>query len=184
MLLVYRACGGGPEKIDHAIDVAIALAGDPKILFLDEPTTWFDPGARRNAWEVIKGLAGLGKTIFLTSHSMDEVQYLADRVVIIVGGKVVAQGAPDTLAGRQKAATKVRFQLADSIKLPDQFRRAATLQGGIVELQSEEPTRFLHELTSWAIQAGVSLEGLEVTRPSLEDVYLDITGAAPTERTG
>jgi ABC-2 type transport system ATP-binding protein len=173
---VTKLSGGQRRRLD----VAIALAGDPRLLFLDEPTTGFDPGARRNAWEVIKGLAGLGKTIFLTSHSMDEVQYLADRVVIIASGKVVAEGAPDTLAGRQKAATSVRFQLAESIDLPERLRPGATIDGGSIELETQDPTRLLYELTSWAVQAGVSLQGIEVTRPSLEDVYLEITQGEAT----
>jgi ABC-2 type transport system ATP-binding protein len=176
---VTKLSGGQRRRLD----VGIALAGDPRILFLDEPTTGFDPGARRNAWEVIKGLAGLGKTIFLTSHSMDEVQYLADRVVIIAGGKVVAEGTPDTLAGREKAATSVRFQLAQSVDLPDRLRQGARIDGGTIELETQDPTRLLYELTSWAVQAGVSLEGLEVTRPSLEDVYLEITEDAATRAT-
>jgi ABC-2 type transport system ATP-binding protein len=157
------------------LDVAVALAGDPRVLFLDEPTTGFDPGARRNAWEVIKGLAGLGKTIFLTSHAMDEVQYLADRVVIIAGGQIVAEGTPDTLAGREKAAALVRFQLPTGAQLPDRIRTSAKTRDDVVELETDNPTRMLYELTSWAVQANVSLLGLEVTRPSLEDVYLEIT---------
>jgi ABC-2 type transport system ATP-binding protein len=157
------------------LDVAVALAGDPKVLFLDEPTTGFDPGARRNAWEVIKGLAGLGKTIFLTSHAMDEVQYLADRVVIIAGGRIVAEGTPDTLAGREKAAALVRFQLPTGAQLPDRIRSAAKVREEVVELETDDPTRMLYDITSWAVQANISLEGLEVTRPSLEDVYLEIT---------
>jgi ABC-2 type transport system ATP-binding protein len=168
---VTKLSGGQRRRLD----VGIALAGDPRILFLDEPTTGFDPGARRNAWEVIRSLAGLGKTIFLTSHSMDEVQYLADRVVIIAGGKVVAQGTPDTLAGRQKAATSVRFQLAELVDLPERLRQGARIDGGVIELETQDPTRLLYDLTTWAVQAGVSLEALEVTRPSLEDVYLEIT---------
>jgi ABC-2 type transport system ATP-binding protein len=173
---VTKLSGGQRRRLD----VGIALAGDPRLLFLDEPTTGFDPGARRNAWEVIKGLAGLGKTIFLTSHSMDEVQYLADRVVIIASGKVVAEGAPDTLAGRQKAATSVRFQLAATVDLPGRLRQDAKIEGGTIELETQDPTRLLYELTSWAVQAGVSLEGIEVTRPSLEDVYLEITQGEAT----
>ncbi len=176
---VTKLSGGQRRRLD----VGIALAGDPRILFLDEPTTGFDPGARRNAWEVIKSLAGLGKTIFLTSHSMDEVQYLADRVVIIAGGRVVAQGTPDTLAGRQKAATSVRFQLAESVDLPEQLRQGARIDGGVTELETQDPTRLLYDLTTWAVQAGVSLEALEVTRPSLEDVYLEITQGPAAEAT-
>jgi ABC-2 type transport system ATP-binding protein len=156
------------------LDVAVALAGDPRVLFLDEPTTGFDPGARRNAWEVIKGLAGLGKTIFLTSHAMDEVQYLADRVVIIAGGQIVAEGTPDTLAGREKAAALVRFQLPAS-HLPDHIRASAIINEEFVQIETDDPTRTLYDVTSWAMQVGVRLQGLEVTRPSLEDVYLEIT---------
>jgi ABC-2 type transport system ATP-binding protein len=157
------------------LDVAVALAGDPRVLFLDEPTTGFDPGARRNAWEVIKGLAGLGKTIFLTSHAMDEVQYLADRVVIIAGGQVVAEGTPDTLAGREKAAAMIRFQLPIGAQLPDRIRGDAKIRDDMIQIETDDPTRTLYDLTSWAVQANVSLLGLEVTRPSLEDVYLEIT---------
>jgi ABC-2 type transport system ATP-binding protein len=123
----------------------------------------------------MKGLAGLGKTIFLTSHSMDEVQYLADRVVIILAGKIVAEGTPDTLAGREKAAAIVRFQLPANAALPAALRQAVRINDGIVELDTNDPTRTLYELTSWAVQAGISLDGLELTRPSLEDVYLEIT---------
>jgi ABC-2 type transport system ATP-binding protein len=168
---VNKLSGGQRRRLD----VAVALAGDPRVLFLDEPTTGFDPSARRNAWEVIKGLAGLGKTIFLTSHSMDEVQYLADRVAIIAAGKIVAEGTPDTLAGREKAAAIVRFQLPAGSELPERLRAAAHIDDNVVELEAKDPTRTLYDLTSWAVQAGISLEGLEITRPSLEDVYLDIT---------
>jgi ABC-2 type transport system ATP-binding protein len=168
---VTKLSGGQRRRLD----VAIALAGDPRLLFLDEPTTGFDPGARRNAWDVIKGLAGLGKTIFLTSHSMDEVQFLADRVVIIAGGRIVAEGAPDTLAGREKAAAVVRFQLPAAVDLPNSLRQVAKVDGDTVEIETGNPTRTLYDVTSWAVQAGLSLDGLEVTRPSLEDVYLEIT---------
>ena len=177
---VTKLSGGQQRRLD----VAIALAGDPQLLFLDEPTTGFDPGARRNAWEVIKGLAGLGKTIFLTSHSMDEVQYLADRVAIITAGKIVAEGTPDTLAGRQKAPAIVRFQMPANADLPSSLREAARIDDGRVDLETNDPTRTMYELTSWAVQASISLDGLELTRPSLEDVYLQITkSAAGTEGT-
>ena len=171
---VTRLSGGQKRRLD----VAIALAGDPTVLFLDEPTTGFDPGARRNAWEVIKGLAGLGKTIFLTSHAMDEVQYLADRVVIIAAGKVVAEGTPYSLVGRRRADTVVRFRLPDATALPEGIRAAAKVDGDDFELEAADPTRTLFELTSWAIQNRISLEGLQVLRPSLEDVYLEITKEA------
>lgn len=168
---VTKLSGGQRRRLD----VAIALAGDPAVLFLDEPTSGFDPGAKRNAWEVIKSLAGLGKTIFLTSHSMDEVQYLADRVVIIASGKIVAEGAPDTLTSRHAGQTLVRFRLEAAEQLPSPLGAGARRDGGVVTIESSDPTRTLHELTSWALEKHVTLEGLEVTRPSLEDVYLEIT---------
>jgi ABC-2 type transport system ATP-binding protein len=172
---VTRLSGGQKRRLD----VAIALAGDPRMLFLDEPTTGFDPGARRNAWEVIKGLAGLGKTIFLTSHAMDEVQFLADRVVIIAAGKIVAEGTPDSLVGRKQADTLIRFRVErQRIELPDALRSMARLNGESIELETKEATRTLHQLTSWAMEKGVELNGLQVTRPSLEDVYLEITREA------
>jgi ABC-2 type transport system ATP-binding protein len=169
---VTKLSGGQQRRLD----MAVALAGDPRVLFLDEPTTGFDPGARRSAWETIKGLASLGKTIFLTSHSMDEVQYLADRVAIIAAGRVVAEGTPDTLAGREKAAVTIRFRLpSGAAELPPELRASAKAGAAGVELATMDPTRTMYELTSWAVQAGISLEGLEVTRPTLEDVYLQIT---------
>jgi len=167
---VTKLSGGQKRRLD----VAIALAGDPRVLFLDEPTTGFDPSARRNAWDVIKGLRDLGKTIFLTSHSMDEVQFLADRVVIIAAGKIVAEGTPDTLAGREKAAALIRFKRPDSATLPAGVASQAKADGDFVEVRTDDPTRALYELTGWAVQHNFSLEGLEVTRPSLEDVYLQM----------
>ena len=172
---VTQLSGGQKRRLD----VAIALAGDPRLLFLDEPTTGFDPGARRNAWEVIKGLAGLGKTIFLTSHAMDEVQYLADRVVIIAEGKIVAEGTPDSLMARKQADTLIRFRVGpQTIELPDALRAMARVNGESVELETTDATRTLYQLTSWAVEKGVKLDGLQVTRPSLEDVYLEITQEA------
>ena len=171
---VTKLSGGQRRRLD----VAIALAGDPRVLFLDEPTTGFDPGARRNAWEVIKGLAELGKTIFLTSHSMDEVQFLADRVVIISAGKVVAEGTPDTLAGRENAAAVIRFKKPDQASLPAGIVSVTRTDGDFIELETTDPTRALYDLTSWAVQQKLALEALEVTRPSLEDVYLQITEGA------
>ena len=175
---VTKLSGGQRRRLD----VAIALAGDPRVLFLDEPTTGFDPGARRNAWDVIQGLKQLGKTIFLTSHSMDEVQFLADRVVIISAGKVVAEGTPDTLAGREQAAASIRFKLPATASLPAGISSEVKTDGEFLEVQTQDPTRALYELTSWAVQQNLSLESLEVTRPSLEDVYLQITEQADSAR--
>src|ERR671918_43691 len=144
---------GGQQR---RLDVAVALAGDPELLFLDEPTTGFDPAARRGAWEVIRSLKGLGKTIFLTTHYMDEAQYLADEVAIISKGRIVAQGAPASLGGRDTAATRLRFRLPGGAgDLPEPLRTAATVADGGVELSTDNPTKTLHELTGWALERGV-----------------------------
>jgi ABC-2 type transport system ATP-binding protein len=171
---VLKLSGGQQRRLD----VAIALAGDPTLLFLDEPTTGFDPAARRGAWEIVKNLAALGKTIFLTTHYMDEAQYLADDVAIIAGGRIVAHGPPGTLAGRDTAATTIRFfPQGGAPELPEGLKAiAATGEDGSVSITTEDPTRVLHELTGWALQEGVALSSLEVSRPTLEDVYLKITG--------
>jgi ABC-2 type transport system ATP-binding protein len=172
---VIKLSGGQQRRLD----VAIALAGDPELLFLDEPTTGFDPGARRNAWEIVKNLTALGKTVFLTTHYMDEAQVLANRVAVIANGEIVAEGPPGTLAGRDVARTSIRFRVNDAGGLPD---LGQTPRGdGSLELRTEDPTQALHRLTSWAVVRGVTLEGLEVLRPSLEDVYLELTGTEGTE---
>jgi ABC-2 type transport system ATP-binding protein len=164
---------GGQQR---RLDVAVALAGDPELLFLDEPTTGFDPAARRGAWEVIRNLRSLGKTILLTTHYMDEAQTLADEVAIIARGEIVARGDPASLGGRDTAATRVRFRLPAGERLPEGVRSRVAEVGGAVELITEEPTRDLHDLTGWALERTIRLDGLEVSRPSLEDVYLEITG--------
>jgi ABC-2 type transport system ATP-binding protein len=168
---VIKLSGGQQRRLD----VAIALAGDPELLFLDEPTTGFDPGARRNAWEIVRNLTGLGKTVFLTTHYMDEAQYLADRVAVIAKGEIVAEGPPSALGGRDVAKTRIRFQAPSGVELPPAAVGAARTAEW-VELDVDEPTRALNELTAWALDRGVELEGLEVSRPTLEDVYLELTG--------
>jgi ABC-2 type transport system ATP-binding protein len=168
---VLKLSGGQQRRLD----VAIALAGDPELLFLDEPTTGFDPGARRNAWGVVRNLAALGKTVFLTTHYMDEAQTLANRVAVISRGVIVAEGPPSTLGGREAAASIIRFRVRDGADMPPIARDAVKTAVGY-ELRSPDPTRMLHELTGWAIDSGVDLEGLEVARPTLEDVYLELTG--------
>ena len=149
-----KTLSGGQKR---RLDLGIALVGDPDLLFLDEPTTGFDPSARRNAWEMIRSLRSLGKTILLTTHYLDEAQELADRLVVLARGKFVAAGTPAELrAGRVE--TEIRY------------RR----DGREVVLRTPEPTRALHELTSDALAAGRELEALEVRRPTLEDVYLSL----------
>jgi ABC-2 type transport system ATP-binding protein len=175
---VSKLSGGQQRRLD----VAIALAGDPTLLFLDEPTTGFDPGARRNAWQVVKNLASLGKTIFLTTHYMDEAQYLAKQVAIIVAGRIVAQGPPSTLAGRDTAATVIRFRADRDVgDLPASLGEVVRAADGTLSVRTDDPTRTLHELTGWALERRVALDGLEVSRPSLEDVYLEITRSAGVE---
>jgi ABC-2 type transport system ATP-binding protein len=164
---------GGQQR---RLDVAIALAGDPELLFLDEPTTGFDPGARRNAWEIVRNLTALRKTVFLTTHYMDEAQNLASRVAVIARGRIVAEGPPSTLGGRAAAATVIRFGVpSHADDLPDVARDARQVAGRF-ELATTEPTHVLHDLASWAVSRGIELEGLEVLRPSLEDIYLELTG--------
>ncbi len=168
---VLKLSGGQQRRLD----VAIALAGDPELLFLDEPTTGFDPSARRNAWEIVKNLVAIGKTVWLTTHFMDEAQYLADRVAVIAKGKIVAEGPPSTLAGRDQMMARIRFRLDGDAPDTLNMGQHRSADGGY-EILADDPTKPLHDLTGWAIERGVVLEGLEVHRPSLEDVYLELTG--------
>ncbi len=165
-----RLSGGQQRRLD----VAVALIGDAELLFLDEPTTGFDPSARRQAWDVIASLRDLGKTIFLTTHYMDEAQFLADRVAIIRDGRVVAQGKPSELGGRAEAASKITFLWPEDEELPA-VGGAVARGKGIVEITTTEPTRALRNLTTWAMEAGTELSGLSVSQPSLEDVFLELT---------
>ncbi|HEX2468551.1 MAG TPA: ABC transporter ATP-binding protein [Solirubrobacterales bacterium] len=171
---------GGQQR---RLDVAVGLVGDGELLFLDEPTTGFDPTARRQAWGLIANLRELGKTVFLTTHYMDEAQNLADRVAIIAGGDVVAEGTPQTLAGRDAAPTEIRFRLPSEVgreELPQEITRALADGAGavapeLVVLRTGDAVPLLNRLTGWAMDRGVQLIALEVTRPSLEDVYLEVT---------
>jgi ABC-2 type transport system ATP-binding protein len=165
-----RTLSGGQKR---RLDVALGLVGDPELLFLDEPTTGFDPSARRQAWGLVERLGQLGKTVLLTTHYMDEAQVLADRVVVIAGGVVVAEGSPETIGGREQAATVISFTLPAGVAGPP---LGAAADGRRWELASPDPTRDLHQLTSWALERGVALDGLRVARPSLEDVYLRLVG--------
>ena len=153
-----RTLSGGQLR---RLDLALALVGDPELIFLDEPTTGFDPAARRNAWETVRSLKRLGKTILLTTHYLDEAQELADRVAIIKDGRILVQGAPSELGANSASAPFVIAYVG--------------ADGSAVELETDDPTSLLHELTGQALARGERLEGLTVTRPTLEDVYLELT---------
>ena len=155
----FRTLSGGQKR---RLDLGIALVGDPELLFLDEPTTGFDPGARRAAWATIRSLRSLGKTILLTTHYIEEAQQLADRVAVLRLGEIVAAGTPGELTAAAPAS-----------------RISYRLNGEEVVTETEDPVRFLHELTERALRDGLRLEALEVRRPTLEDVYLALTEAAP-----
>jgi len=177
-----RALSGGQLR---RLDVALALIGDPELVFLDEPTTGFDPSARHHAWEVIADLRDLGKTIFLTTHYMDEAQALADRVAVIVAGEIVAEGTPETLGGRDRAMSDISFALpagAALCELPDELSSVARLSDGRVHIAASEPARPLHVLTRWALENDRDLGDLTVGRPTLEDVYLQLTDAREDPR--
>jgi ABC-2 type transport system ATP-binding protein len=170
-----RRLSGGMQR---RLDVAIALAGDPELLFLDEPTTGFDPGARRNAWEMILALSSLGKTILLTTHAMDEAQSLADRVAIINEGLIVAEGDPGTLGADRPTGSVVSFRTAGDVSPPPEL--GFSIGGdGRWSLRIQEPTQVLHALTAWALDGDVAMSELSVARPSLEDVYLALTEDQP-----
>jgi ABC-2 type transport system ATP-binding protein len=151
-----RSLSGGQKR---RLDLGLALVGNPELIFLDEPTTGFDPGARRAAWDTIRKLRSLGTTILLTTHYLDEAEQLADRVAVLREGRIVSEGTPAELTGG-RAETEIRF------------RR----NGELVVEETAEPTRRLNELTGEALERGEELEGLEVRRPTLEDVYLELTG--------
>jgi ABC-2 type transport system ATP-binding protein len=150
-----RTLSGGQLR---RLDLGLALVGDPELVFLDEPTTGFDPAARRQAWETVRGLRSLGKTILLTTHYLEEAHQLADRLAILREGRIVVTGSPNELLSAN-GSVEISF----------------TRNGERIVVQTTEPTRTLHELTGEALAAGQVLEDLEVRRPSLEDVYLELT---------
>jgi ABC-2 type transport system ATP-binding protein len=169
---VNKLSGGQQRRLD----VAYGIIGNPRLLFLDEPTTGFDPSARRGAWELVDNLRALGTTIMLTTHYMDEAQALADEIVVIAGGKVVAQGTPDALGGRDTAAVHIRFRLPDDIDPASLPVDVVIDTHGFATLSTDDEISVLHTLTGWSMKYEVPLEGLVANRPSLEDVYLGLVG--------
>jgi ABC-2 type transport system ATP-binding protein len=161
------------------LDLALALVGDPDLIFLDEPTTGFDPGARRHAWSTIRSLCDLGKTVFLTTHYMDEAQHLANRVAVMNAGQIIAMGRPEELGGRDLRPAEIRFSLPPQWSLgdlPDMPCEQRTLEGDRVVVMTKEPVVATQRITAWAIDHEVDLEQFSVSQPTLEDIYLELTG--------
>jgi len=173
-----RQLSGGQRR---RLDLALALVGDPDLVFLDEPTTGFDPQARRNAWSTMRNLRELGKTIFLTTHYMDEAQTLADRVAIMRGGEIIAIGSPDELGGRNRRPAEIRFALADEsarAELPEVPALDVVVVGATVVIRTDQPVLATARITAWALERGIELQQFAVAQPSLEDIYLELTGGA------
>jgi ABC-2 type transport system ATP-binding protein len=173
-----KKLSGGQRR---RLDLALALVGDPDLIFLDEPTTGFDPAARRQAWSTIRSLCDLGKTVFLTTHFMDEAQSLASRVAVMRAGEIIADGAPDEIGGRDLRPAEIRFSmrvdwsLGDLPEVPMCERR---IDGDRVVIVTTEPVPAVQRITTWALERAVELEHFAVTQPTLEDIYLELTGPA------
>lgn len=170
-----KSLSGGQQR---RLDVGLGIVGNPALLFLDEPTTGLDPAGRRTSWELVRALAGGGTTVILTTHHMEEAEALADQVAIIASGKLVAQGPPASLGGRDQGAATIRFQLPAGITAAE-LPVAVAVDGRSVELRTDRELEVLYELTRWALEHEVRLTGLTVNRHTLEDVYLQLTGVDP-----
>ncbi len=169
-----KTLSGGQQR---RIDMALGLIGDPDLLFLDEPTTGFDPEARRAAWEMIKGLRSVGRTIILTTHYMEEAEYLADRVAVLLDGRIVACAPPSQLLGEGEST--VRFRLpagTEQADLPAPVAAVVAVDEGQAVVSTDRPTALLAELAGWAVARGIELTDLTVSPPSLEDAYLQLMG--------
>jgi ABC-2 type transport system ATP-binding protein len=175
------ALSGGQQR---RLDVGVGIIGNPELLFLDEPTTGFDPSARRSAWNMIEGLKELGTTIVLTTHYMDEAQHLADRVLIMRDGGIVAEGPPQTLGEQLGRETTIRFRTYDGIadRVAGVLGSRPTVTGHETTIASTDPQRDLYRLLEWAQEEGIELPDLEVRRPSLEDVFLEVTSSSENGR--
>ena len=168
---IKRLSGGQQRRLD----VGLGIIGNPELLFLDEPTTGLDPSGRRETWELIHRLAEAGTTVMLTTHYMDEVEALADRVAVLYGQEIVAEGTPSSLGGRDLGAVTIRFRLPDGVTVESLPVPAVPADDGHVAVHTDDEVRVLHELTGWALAHGLPLVGLSVLRTSLEDVYLGLT---------
>jgi ABC-2 type transport system ATP-binding protein len=178
-----KQLSGGQRR---RLDLALALVGEPELIFLDEPTTGFDPAARRHAWSTIRSLCELGKTIFLTTHFMDEAQHLADRVAIMRAGEIIATGRPDELGGRDLRPAEIRFILPSGWSfgdVPELPSDDCTIEGDRVLVRTREAVRAANLLTGWALEHGVELGHFSVAQPTLEDIYLELTNSTAPEVT-
>ena len=174
-----KSLSGGQQR---RLDLGLGIVGNPSLLFLDEPTTGFDPSARRGAWEVVRALTGGGTTVVLTTHYMDEAEALADRVAVINAGRVVAEGTPASLGGRDVGESNIRFRVpgaaASMLPIP-----ANLSNNGVYEIRTDKEIEVLAALTTWALRENLDVVGLTVERLTLEDVYLRLTGYEPETRT-
>jgi ABC-2 type transport system ATP-binding protein len=176
-----KKLSGGQQR---RLDVGLGIIGQPELLFLDEPTTGLDPSGRRDSWDLIRQLTAEGTTVLLTTHYMDEVDALADRVAVLNHAEIVASGTPTSLGGRDSGAVTIRFVLPESVAVSDIPAEVQSVDDGIVEIHTADELRVLHELTGWALEKSLILPGLSVSRLSLEDIYLRLTRDAPKEEVG
>ncbi len=177
-----KVLSGGQKR---RLDLALALIGDPKLVFLDEPTTGFDPSARRDAWGMVERLRELGTTVLLTTHYMDEAEHLSDRIVVIADGQIAAEGTAADLATQVKLQTRISWDPAEvpAEALPEQLR-AGLRSGEQLSLETDDVTQVVHALSTWAIDNGASLDSLAVVRPNLEDTFLRLTDGPGSETEG
>ena len=174
-----RRLSGGQQR---RLDVAVGLSGNPDLFFMDEPTTGFDPASRRNFWDMIKNLRSAGKTILLTTHYMDEAEYLADRVALIIDGRIVITGSPRQLTDLDNV-TLIEFQIENQdISLSDHITEVQKNPDGMFSIDTQTPEKTLYELTKWALDTDVRLGNLKVSRPTLEDIYLRYVNEAGVNR--
>ena len=174
---IKRLSGGQQRRLD----VGLGIIGNPELMFLDEPTTGLDPSGRRETWELIRRLAAEGTTVLLTTHYMDEVEALADRVAVLFGQEIVASGTPASIGGRDLGAVTIRFRLPEGVGGDDLPVPVTTADDGHVEIHTEHEVQVLHDLTGWALGGGHPLTGLSVLRVSLEDIYLGLTKGSPSD---
>jgi ABC-2 type transport system ATP-binding protein len=170
-----KTLSGGQQR---RLDVGLGIIGNPELLFLDEPTTGLDPSGRRDTWDLIRELASGGTTVMLTTHYMDEVEALANRVAVLANAAIVAAGTPTSIGGRDSSEVTIRFTLPKGVSLTDLPTPADLNHDGLVEIRTNDELRLLHELTGWALQHDLRLAGLSVVRVTLEDIYLRLTGDA------